>query len=473
MGKKELSERKVMLIFINIVITCVASSMLATSLTTALPPIIKDLNIPVTTGQWLTSGYSLVMAIVMPLSAFMINRFPTKRLYCSAIFTFIVGVFICSISVNFEMMLLGRCIQAMGNGMLISMAQVVVLTIFPPEKKGAAMGWYGLSIGAAPIIAPTIAGIMVDRMSWRMIFVIPMIIMTISFIYSLIIFDNVLETVNRKFDITSFIMSAFAFGGVTLGIGNLGTSGLLSVKSGGFLLIGLVFAAVFAKRQLRIDEPFLELRILKNKKYRTSVFGSMLLYFILMGSTLLIPLYIQETRGLSATTSALVTLPGALANAVFSPFAGKLYDKFGMKILFRAGAFCLVVCNIGMYFVGLNTPISIAAVLNVVRMTALGLLLMPLVTWGAENVSSELTPHATAIITSLRTTSGAIGSAVFVSIMTVVSENSVKTYGSGASMHGVNIAFLMMGLASVVMLLIAWDGTKNEKKRRITAEECN
>lgn len=349
--EKKLSDKKIKLIFINIVITCVASSMLATSLTTALPPIMKDLNIEVTTGQWLTSGYALVMAIVMPLTAFLINRFPTKKLYCSAISIFTFGVFVCAVSQNFEMMLAGRCIQAIGSGMLISMAQVVVLTIFPLEKRGAAMGWYGLSIGAAPVIAPTIAGIMVDRMSWRMIFIVPMIIMIISLLFAIFVFDDVLETSDIKFDFTSFIMSALAFGGVTLGIGNFGTHGLLSIESGGAMIVGVVFGFIFTKRQLKLKEPFLELRILKNKTYLTSVVGSMFLYFILMGSALLMPLYIQETLGFSATISALVILPGSLVNAIVSPFAGRLYDKFGMKILFRIGAICLVICNLGMFLV--------------------------------------------------------------------------------------------------------------------------
>ena len=141
MTQIEISDRKRMLIFVNIVISCIASSMLATALTTALPPIIKDLSISVTTGQWLTSGYSLAMAITMPLTAFLIDRFPTKRLYCVAIVIFLAGLLISAVSVNFPMMMLGRLVQAAGNGMMSSMAQVIILTIFPPEKKGTAMGW--------------------------------------------------------------------------------------------------------------------------------------------------------------------------------------------------------------------------------------------------------------------------------------------------------------------------------------------
>lgn len=465
-----ITEKKRMLIFVNIVISCIACSMLATALTTALPPIIKDLDIPVTTGQWLTSGYSLAMAITMPLTAFLINRFSTKKLYCTAIFVFMIGLLISALSVNFPLMMSGRLIQASGNGVLTSMAQVIVLTIFPPEKKGTAMGWYGLSIGAAPVIAPTIAGMMVDVIGWRMIFIAALAIMMISFIYAMIVFSDVLDTAKNKFDVISFIMSAFAFGGITLGIGNIGSYGFVSIQVLLTLFIGAGAAVLFVKRQFQLEAPFLELRILKNREYRLSVLGSILLYFIMMGSSLLMPLYVQQTLGRSATLSALVMLPGSLVSAVVSPFAGKLYDKVGMKVLFITGAICLTASNFLMCFIGMATPVWTASAFNVIRSIAIGCLMMPLVTWGTNNVKMEMTSHATALLTSLRTIAGAIGSAVFVAILTMVTNRSVQTYGEEASMHGVNMAFLTMALSSILLVILAVWGTKQPNKSKVSTK---
>ena len=219
----KITDRKRTMIFINIVITCIASSMLATALTTALPSMITDLEISVTTGQWLTSGYSLAMGIIMPLTAFLITRFPTKRLFLTGMILFILGLALCVIAPNFPVMMAARILQACGNGILTSMSQVIILTIFPLEKRGTAMGWYGLSVGAAPVIAPTLAGIIVDLFGWRAIFYISIGIMLVSFIWALFAFDNVLETAKKKFDMISFGISIFAFGGITLGIGNIGT----------------------------------------------------------------------------------------------------------------------------------------------------------------------------------------------------------------------------------------------------------
>ena len=162
MEKLKITNKRRMFIFLDIAVTCIVGSMLTTALTTALPSIVEDMGVSVTTGQWLTSGYSLVMAIIMSLTVFLIVRFPTKRLYCTAVLVFTAGLITGATAGNFVVVMLGRILQAAGNGMLVAMGQVIILTIFPPEKRGTAMGWYGLAIGAAPVIAPTIAALMVD-----------------------------------------------------------------------------------------------------------------------------------------------------------------------------------------------------------------------------------------------------------------------------------------------------------------------
>ncbi len=472
MDKVIVTDRKRKLIFVNIVISCIASSLLATALTTAMLPITTDLNVPVTTGQWLTSGYSLVMAIVMPLSAFLITRFPTKRLYSSAILIFIIGLAISGFSINFPMMMVGRVFQASGGGMLTSMAQVIILSIFPPEKKGTAMGWYGLSIGAAPVIAPTLAGLLVDTVGWRMIFFLALIILAVSFVYCLLVFENVLDTEKKKFDISSFVMSALAFGGITLGIGNIGTYGVASVMVLVPLIIGIVFAAVFSTRQIHMDKPFLDVKILKNRDYAVSVIGSMILYLNVYGATVILPLYVQQTLGQSATMAGLITLPGSLASVIVSPFVGRIYDKVGMRLLFIVGAAGLIVSNGLMIPLTVQTGLWVSCVLNVIRNASVACMLMPLVTWGASTVSLAKTSHATALLTSLRTIAGSLGTAIFVAVMTITSENSmVRMEVSQASMRGVSMAFLGMLISDVILLVLALWGTKKKRPQADVAAE--
>jgi EmrB/QacA subfamily drug resistance transporter len=459
----KLSTKKMNLIFLNLITSGIASSILATALTTALPNVISYFNISTSMGQWMTSGYSLVMGMVMPLTAFLITKFPTKKLYSTRIAIFLVGLLLSIFSSNFAIMMVGRVLQACGNGVLLSSAQVIILTVYPNEKKGTMMGTYGLATTAAPIIAPTLAGFMIDAFGWKSIFYVVLVVMTCSFIMSCIVFEDVLELQDKKFDTLSFVESIFAFGGLTLGIGNIGSYGLQSVYVIAPLVLGIVGSIFFVHRQIGLEIPFLDVKILKNRNYALSVISSMLLYFVMMGSSVLMPLYVQTVLGYKAVISGLATLPGSLATTLVSPLAGKLYDKIGIKKIFVVGSLFLVVSNLGMCMISTSTPLIVAVLFNVLRNVSIGALMMPLLTWGTSNVKPQKIADASSLLTSFRTISGSIGSAVFVGIMTTVGADSVKTYGSEALMHGVNIAFLCMALFTTVMLLISIFGVKERE----------
>lgn len=459
----KLSEKQKLLIFINLMVTGIATSMLATAMTTALPPVVDYFGISMTTGQWITSGYSLAMGIVMPLTAFLVKKIPTRKLYISGIICFIIGELACILAPAFSIMMVGRVFQAIGNGVLTSMGQVIILSIYPAEKKGTMMGWYGLASTAAPIIAPTIAGILVDTVGWKYIFIYTMIIMIISLVMSVMNFSNVLVLQDVTFDVSSFVLSIFAFGGITLGIGNIGSYGIASLLSGLPLIIGIFGAVLFVFRQLRLDKAFLDVRILKIRDYSLAVISSMLLYLVMMGGSVLMPLYVQSVLGYSAVTSALMTLPGSVATALINPLAGKIYDKIGIKKLYVVGSICLLISNIGMYFVTLTTPLIVAAAFNIIRNVSIGCLMMPLLTWGTSHVLKEKVADGSTLLTSLRTVAGSIGSAVFVAIMSAVAASSKAACGDAASMHGVNIAFVSMSASTLIMVGIALFGVKKKR----------
>ena len=443
------------MIFLCLVVSGIASSVLSTAMTTALPGVVEYFGISTSVGQWITSGYSLAMGMIMPLTAFLITRFPTKRLYLTGIGMFIIGLLVSIFAGNFAVMMVGRVLQACGNGVLMTAAQVVIMTIYPIQKRGTMMGTYGLATTAAPVVAPTIAGLMIDAFGWKSIFYVSLVIMILSFLISSIVFDDVLELQDKKFDVLSFVESIVAFGGITLGIGNLSSFGLISMEAGLPLLAGAVVCVFFVIRQCGLEKPFLDVKILANRNYAVSVISSMVLYLVMMGSSVMMPLYVQSVMGYSAVVSGLVTLPGSLATALVSPFAGKLYDEIGIKKIFVAGAIALVISNIGMFFLSMETPLWIAAALNVIRNISIGSLMMPLLTWGTSNVHPTKMADASSLLTSLRTIAGSIGSAVFVGIMTMVAASSAQTYGDNAMMHGMNISFLWMAVGAVVLFLIA------------------
>ncbi|ORX78982.1 major facilitator superfamily transporter permease, partial [Anaeromyces robustus] len=403
--------------------------MLQTALTTALPPIVKEFKISINTGQWLTSGYSLAMSIMIPLSSFLMNRFRTRRLYLTAILFFLTGLTIAFFSVNFYMMLVGRIVQACGSGLLSSMGQVIILTIFPPEKRGSAMGWYGLSVGAAPVISPTIAGILADTIGWRTIFLLSISIMLCTLVYTLIEFSDCIPNKKVKFDIFSFILSAFTFGGITLAIGNFGTYKFVSYHVLLSLIIGILAGVIFSIRQLNLKQPFLDIRVLGNKCFAISALTIIGVNLINMGSAVIFPLYFQQVKKKSATISGLAVLPGSLSLALVSPFVGKIYDKMGIKVLF-----------------------IVFASINIIRCLCISLLNMPIITWGMSKIPASKTTDGSATINSFRIVSGSVGTALFVSVMTYI-ENLVKDSKPEPQLYGINVVFLSMALISFIILL--------------------
>ena len=233
-----------------------------------------------------------------------------------------MGELLSIIAPIFGIMMAGRILQAIGNGILVSMGQVIILTMYGPEKKGIMMGWYGMATAGAPIIAPMIGGIIVETIGWKYIFILTMIVMIVSLAASIVNFENILDTQKIKFDVCSFILSMFAFGGITLGVGNLTDGGLFSLSAGLLLAIGIITGILFVFRQCHLEKPFLDVKIMKNKNYTLAVISSILLYLVMMGGSVLMPLYVQSVLGKSAITSALVTLPGSIATALVNPFAG-------------------------------------------------------------------------------------------------------------------------------------------------------
>lgn len=448
-ARRELTDKRRMGIFLSILVTCIVGAMLSTALNTALPQMMVDFGVETSTGQWLSSIYSLVMGIMVLATPFLIRRVPTKRLFLFSIAMFGAGVALSALTSNFAVMMAGRVLQAASNGIVTALGQVVILTIFPLEKRGQMMGLYGLAIGVSPVVAPTIAGMIVDVYGWRMVFYIILGATVVMAVMAVVTFEDVMENAKEKFDLFSFALCALAFSGILTGIGNISTYSFFSLAVCVPLVPGIIAGVAFVFRQLKMETPFLELRVLQEKNYRTAVIASMLLYVSVQAGALLTPLYIQSLCGYSAAMSGLVTMPGSLVMALLSPFTGKWYDKMGMKVLFYMGSAGLVVSSLGMVFVGADTSMIWVAALNVMRNVSVGCMMMPLVTWGMSGLKEEHTSHGTALLTSLRTMAGAFGQTICVAVMTVAG-------ASLGEMRGMNAAFLVLTLVGVAELLLAW-----------------
>lgn len=462
------------LIFTVLMISSIIGSLLQTSLTTALPVIMKDLSISATTAQWLTSIYSLAMGIMVPATPFLLKRFKTKILFLTGLGLYLAGLFLSATAFVFPALLVGRIVQALGNGLLLPMTQVVILTIFPAEKRGTAMGTYGLAVGAAPVLAPTITGLVIDIFDWHVIFWFALAVVALNIVFACFAMKNVLENERQSFDFLSLLYSAVGYSGVLLGLGNLGTYRFISAYVAMPFLIGIVMLGLFVLRQLRSPAPLIELRTFKNREFRLSVIMSMLLYSVMIGGSTLIPIYIQIVHGLSAAVSGLIMMPGSIAMAVISPFAGKIYDKFGIRILTVTGSIFMAVSCAAISFVGPETSIAYLILTFIARMIAISCIMMPIVTWGMSTMEDKYTSHGTALLTSLRTIAGAIGSAVFVAVMSFATKVTSGPQTITANAFGIDAAFISISVLAALQFTVAviFVGRHGGNKKVMAATEA-
>lgn len=360
-----------------------------TLLNTALPAIITGLQITETTAQWLITGFMLVNGIMIPLTAFLMDRFHTRPLYIFAMSAFLVGSIVAALSPSFTLLMIARIIQAVGAGILLPLMQFTVFTLFPPEKRGFAMGLTGIVAQSAPAIGPTLTGFLIDTFSWRAPFIVVAAIAIIAFIVGTIFVESNNTTKHTELDKTSVVYSTLGFGLMLYGFssaGNLGFGSPIVILS---LIIGLIIVAIFVLRQIKLDNPLLNMKVFANRTFSLSAFSSMILFIGIVGPALLIPMYIQSGLGLSAILSGIVILPGAVVNAFMSVYTGKIYDKYGLKILAIPGFILLIIMTILHCFLTTETPYWYIVVIYAVRMFAVALIIMPLNTIGINALQPE------------------------------------------------------------------------------------
>src|SRR5690625_4126329 len=302
-----------------------------TLLGTALPPIMHDLQISESTVQWLQSIFMLVNGIMIPISAFLIERFTTRRLFLTAMSLFAVGTFICAVASGFSFLLAGRVLQASGAGIMMPLMQSIMFLIFPIEKRGTAMGMFGLVIAFAPAIGPSLSGWLVDQFPWRSVFIVVLPIAIANIIAAYFLLKNVTEQTNPKVDIPSIVLSTLGFGGILYSFSIAGNVGWQSIQVIVTLVVGIIALILFINRQGKLSQPMLKFNVFKYKVFTLSTGLSMIVFVSMIGTAVVLPLYMQNMLEFSALHSGLVLLPGALVMGLMNPITGRLFDQFGAR----------------------------------------------------------------------------------------------------------------------------------------------
>ena len=391
-----------------------------TLLSPALPAIMGDLQVDATTVQWLTSGYSLVEAVVIPLSAYLIGRFTTRQLFISAFALFTAGSLAAAIAPNFWVLLLGRVLQAACTGMSMPMVFTVILLVFPREKRGTAMGVIGLIIGFAPAVGPSVAGLLVDSVGWRALFAIVTVLSVVVIVLAVAVLKNYGNFARAPFDKLSVVLSTVGLVCVLYGLSTFASSSNMAV-TGGLIAVGLVLCALYVRRQLTLPEPMLQVGILRTRKYATAVIIIVIVQAALMGTGIITPLYIQGVLGFSATMSGVAMLPGALIGAFMGLVSGRLFDRFGVRRVVIPGVIVAVLGASGLARLGIDSSFINLTITYTVLVVGLQFTMTPLNTWGVNSLDNSVIQHAQGVSNTLNQVAASLGTAVLVSISALAS----------------------------------------------------
>uniref|UniRef100_UPI0035E409AB DHA2 family efflux MFS transporter permease subunit n=1 Tax=Neobacillus endophyticus TaxID=2738405 RepID=UPI0035E409AB len=388
-----------------------------TLLNVAIPHIMNDLGISANTVQWLSTGYMLVNGIFVPITAFLIEKFGSRRLFITAMLLFTIGSVICSFSANFSMLMVGRVVQAAGAGIIMPLLMTIIFALYPPEKRGAAMGVMGIVMIFAPAVGPTLSGWLILHYSWRLLFDVVIPIGILDIILSVLWLKDVTERSNRKFDFPGFIFSTIGFGFLLYGFSEAGNDGWTSATVVISLVIGVLSLIAFVIRELTTDKPMLDLRVFKYDIFALTTIISMIINMAMMGAMILVPIYLQNIRGYTALQSGLLLLPGAIVMGIMSPISGKLFDKIGSRPLAVIGLLITVITTWQFSKLDMSVSYSHILILYVFRMFGMSFLMMTVMTEGLNQLPRHLAAHGTAASNTARTVAGSIGTAFLVTIM--------------------------------------------------------
>ena len=479
-----------------------------TLLNVALPKINTEFNISASTGQWLMTGFMLVNGILIPISAFLFNKYSYRKLFIIGLTLFTLGSLVCAISFNFPIMMSGRVLQAIGAGILMPLGSNVIVTIFPPEKRGVAMGTMGIAMILAPAIGPTLSGYIVQNYDWNVMFYGMFFIGIIAIVIGLFWFKLYQSTTNPKADIPGIIYSTIGFGSLLYGFSEAGNKGWGSTEIVTMFIVGTVFIIFFILRELRMKAPMLNLEVLKYPTYTLTTIINMIVMMSLYGGMILLPLYLQNLRGFSALDSGLLLLPGALVMGALGPVAGKLLDTIGIKPLAIFGIGIMTYATWELSKLNMDTTYLHIMWIYIVRSFGMAFVMMPIMTAGMNALPPRLISHGNAFVNTMRQLAGSIGTAILVTVMTTQQTNHLSAFSEEldktnpviqdhmrelaqqyggesaamklllehvnklASVEGVNDAFIVATIISAIALILSLF-LQGKKKAQLSAEKAN
>lgn len=431
MISSSLSPRRPAAVKAILLLTSFLSMLNETSINVALTALMGVFGVSVTTVQWLVTGFMLVMAVVVPTTAYLLGRFSTRKLYFTSLVLLAVGSLLAGLAPSFWVLLVGRLIQAAGTCCLMSLTVTTVIQLTPPAQRGGAMGLVGLVTLFAPAVAPPLGGLVLQFAGWNWIFLGPLPLFVVLAVLGWFLVENVTETGNQKLDWLSVVLSALGFGGLVLGLGLLDRVAAEPSLVWGTLGVGVVGLALFVTRQLTMKTPFLDLRIFRYRQFTLAMVFIFLSILTVFGVTMLTPMALGQIWGLGAATAGLAMLPGGLLNGLTAPVFGQLYDRWGPKGMAMVGSVVMLLALGGLALLPAGVPVAFYIALHILFLLGVSAVMTVNQANGVNELPANLFPHGTATMSTLMQLGGGVGAAFYIAVLA-----SGQAQGAVAAFHG-------------------------------------
>ena len=445
-NKKSISNVQRTGILITLLVAAFITSMSTTVTGNMIPNFTEFFGVSSNLAQWLTSGATLISGITIPITAFLIKRVSNKVYFFSAMTAFTVGSLAAVLSVNFPMLLISRLFQAVGCGMLLPFAQIVLLKLYPKEKHGTIMGAYSMAAMVSAVIGPTYAGLVLDSFGWKGVFASLFMVGILIIICGILFMKNITDKETADLNILDVSLSSFGFAAFLIGVSNIG-GGLFSLRSGGLIFVGLLFLGTFTVLQLKSEKPMLNLRVFSNSGFRIAVILSLCMYLIAMGNGMILPIFAKSIRGFSDSAYGLATIVGSILSVITTLSAGRLYDKVGIKPMFVVGTGLFAVYSVMGFLFSQNTSIIYIAVTFAVQTIAMSTLNSPATAMALSGLEGRERVDGSAIFNTLRQISSSLASTLAVLIYTLAGNNLT-------AIHSVYVYFGLVTIAIAVAAIL-------------------
>ncbi|MEK5164286.1 DHA2 family efflux MFS transporter permease subunit [Paenibacillus sp. FSL R5-0527] len=442
--------RKTGLIIASLIVANFMAQLMQTMLNTALPQMMQDLGISANRAQWLITVYLLVTGITIPVTGFLIRSYTTRTLFFVSVGAFTTGTLLAGFSSDFSFILAGRAIQGVGTGLLVPLFMNTMILVFPKEKIGAAMGLASLIVGLAPALGPTISGLVVQHHSWRVLFygVAPITIANLVVAYFCL--KNVGEIEKAKLDCRSILYSTLGFGGLLYGFSIVGEQGVSARLSWSIIAVGLFMVFLFVKRQFKLAVPLLDFNVFRYPRFTYPSIIGVILYIVMAGAELLLPIYAQNVRGLMPRESGLLLFPGALLMGLFGWLSGKIYDRFGLRLLIRAGFLFIVAVTLLLTLtLTVHMSYSLLVVIYALLMAGMGFMLTPITAFAVASLPGSISTYASPMTTAIRFLGMSMGGALLITMMTFTADASLAVFPVNM-LEGIHAAFWALTAAAAV-----------------------